>query len=485
MSEKFSRKISYNTWDEAFRGLAPKVRQESVRVAEYAQVLYLQAVKSDFYSENEQWQNRMQSQYGELAFKCGLYHQFGKAFMPTELQLWSNNKTEEQQSAYKQYTVDGPVLVEHLHRKTARVRTWGRQQPIEDKIENIPTLMIMESCAMHMERFDGTGYPEGLSLYDVSPIGYIVGLAKEFDRLVCSTKSETPFEDTFETLTGTLNQFPPELIDCLKKVKSQYEEIYKKYIQYSRTLPATIPLVDKREDRPMGLTLTPMLSTKTQKPVYYMADIWFGTEIMKVQEDLPSNNLASVFKRTGIYPQLCTYFMYEACDTVLRMENCQLSTEGVILNILPEFYSLTNQMELFDKLFADQPIDKKHFMLTVPENAVINATKSTLENIRRYMRHGVNIVLKDYNPERFSVEKLTEIGFKYVIPSKDLYGTEYLARTIPMLERHNIKLMAAGVDEADKVEWLKEHNFICYGGPAAGVAVTEDSLIRECLLSED
>ena len=47
--QKWERK-EYETWDEAFRGLAPAIRQQSVRVAAYTQVLFVQACASSYLS---------------------------------------------------------------------------------------------------------------------------------------------------------------------------------------------------------------------------------------------------------------------------------------------------------------------------------------------------------------------------------------------------------------------------------------------------
>ena len=42
------KRKEYETWDEAFRGLAPVVRQQSVRVAAYTQALFVQACAGSF-----------------------------------------------------------------------------------------------------------------------------------------------------------------------------------------------------------------------------------------------------------------------------------------------------------------------------------------------------------------------------------------------------------------------------------------------------
>lgn len=59
-------------WNKVFRGLAPAVRQQSVRVAAYAQVLYVQACANGFGTETSDGAERMRGQYGDLAYKGNL-----------------------------------------------------------------------------------------------------------------------------------------------------------------------------------------------------------------------------------------------------------------------------------------------------------------------------------------------------------------------------------------------------------------------------
>lgn len=477
-------KQHFNTWDEAFKGLAPLVRQESIRVAEYTRALYVQAVKSGFYADSEKWQERMHNSYDELAYKCGLYHQLGKAYLPQEFQCWRNDFTQEQFAEYEKYTTDGAQLVEYLQTKNSKSFGWGRNRAPQ-KVENIPDLMIMESCSMHMERYNGTGYPAHLSGDNISPIAYIVGLAKEFDRIATGIKSENPFDEAFLAVTNSTDAFPPELVNDFKKVKLKFKEIFEKYIQYSNALTNTVPLVDKREDRPMGLAYRAVVDLSAQKPIFYFADSWFGIEVTKTETDKPGNTLAALFKRRGILAEVCRYFLYEACDTVMRTENCKLGLCGIIFNIFPEFYGLTNQTEMFGELFRDQPVDKNHLFLTVPENVVINSPKSTIENIKRYISNGINIILTDYHPGRMPVEKIQEYGFKYVIPAKELYGEESLAKDISMLHRQGIGVICGEADTAELIEWVKNTDALGCIDAVNGVSVNEETIIREGLASEN
>ena len=78
-NEQNWKRKDYETWDEAFRGLAPAVRQQSVRVAAYTQALFIQACAGSFGANTKDGEEQIQGQYADLAYKCGMYHQLGKA----------------------------------------------------------------------------------------------------------------------------------------------------------------------------------------------------------------------------------------------------------------------------------------------------------------------------------------------------------------------------------------------------------------------
>jgi len=82
------KRSEYESWDEAFRGLTPIIRQQSVRVAAYTQALYVQACASSFGKLGLFGSERIRGQHADVAYKCGLYHQLGKALVPPEYQLW-------------------------------------------------------------------------------------------------------------------------------------------------------------------------------------------------------------------------------------------------------------------------------------------------------------------------------------------------------------------------------------------------------------
>ena len=233
MKEQAWTRQEYESWDEAFRGLAPIIRQQSVRVADYTRALFVVASKKGFGKDVKGGADRMRGAYADLAFKCGVYHQLGKALVPHEYQIWQNDFTDEEKEVYKKYTTDGRLLIASLQMKSERVREKRRGTIGEIPTDNIPFLMIRESAEQHMELYDGSGYPKGLKDKAISPIAQIVGLAKELDRLASETKSETPFEFAINSLReGKGTKWSEQLISVLDAAEAECYNIYNKYIIY-------------------------------------------------------------------------------------------------------------------------------------------------------------------------------------------------------------------------------------------------------------
>ena len=368
------KRKEYETWDEAFRGLAPSIRQQSVRVAAYTQALFVQACAGSFGTNTADGINRMQGQYADLAYKCGMYHQLGKALVPPEYQLWQADFTEEEKAVYKKYTTDGRLLVAALQERGNRAKDKRRGTLTEQPTRNIPWLMLRESCEQHMERWNGSGYPSGRMGNNISPIAQIVGLAKELDRLAAETKSEAPFDEAYKTLIQQSGIFwNPELIEVLKAARTQCRGVYNKYIHYTMTLPKTIPLVEKRKDRAMGLQYRAMVSDANATVAAYEATPWFGGIPFRPGETESSQEIAGVLSRKGMVADISFYLLYEAADTVLRMENCKLDVQTVLLQMLPEFYLQGTQLQRLNQLFKDQPIPRQNLLLTIPMDVVLGA----------------------------------------------------------------------------------------------------------------
>ena len=483
MLEQDWKRKEYETWDEAFHGLAPVIRQQSVRVAAYTQVFFVQACESGFAADTEKGRQQITSKYADLAYKCGLYHQLGKALVPPENQIWRNDFTEEEVAVYRKYTTDGRTLIASLQESSLSAKE-KRSGPQDIDTENIPWQMQRESCQQHMERYDGSGYPEGRKGEDISPIAQIVGLAKELDRLASETKSEDPFKEAFEVLlAGADSLWSPQLIAVLQACRSKCRGVYNKYVHYTMTLPKTIHLVDKRKDRPMGLRYRPMVG-EGDKVVAYEAVPWFACAADRPGETETAEEMADILSKAELIQEVGFYLLYEAADTVLRMQNCKLDTLGVLVQTLPGFFTRENQLPHFNELFEDQPIERSKLMLTVPAEDVAGGSKGLRAMLSRYIRSGITLVLDGYDPGALSLDEVRELGFTHLRVKRELYMQESTADSLTALHDMGFTLLGGGVDDTNVQRWLTACGVCAMSGPVTGIVVEEDELIRDCLLQE-
>lgn len=91
--------------------------------------------------------------------------------------------------------------------------------------------IAMDITRYHHEKFDGTGYPEGLIGKNIPLAARIVALADVFDALT----SERPYKRAFsyeEALAiieeGKGKHFDPDIVNCLLHHESGFKNLYKK-----------------------------------------------------------------------------------------------------------------------------------------------------------------------------------------------------------------------------------------------------------------
>lgn len=485
MNEQKWKRMEYDTWDDAFRGMAPAVRQQSVRVAAYTRELFVKACAMAYGKGTPEGEERMTGKYADLAYKCGMYHQLGKALVPPEYQLWLSDFTEEEQAVYRKYTTDGRLLVATLQMRSVRAKEKRRGEWIEQPTKNIPWLMQRESCQQHMERWDGSGYPEGRKGDQISPIAHIVGLAKELDRLSSQTKSETPFADAYATLkTQAGTAWDPALLEVLDAAREGCAEIYRKYIHYTMTLPQTIPLVQKRPERPMGLAYRPMVSDGKNKVAYYEATPWFAGIAGRPGETETAEELAAMLKRTNLITDVSIYLTYEAADAVLRMRNCKLDLGGVVLRIPADFYHQGSQLKRLNQIFAQEEIPKESLIFTIPADLVQSANKGMQEVIERYTRNGIRLLVDGYRPDQLSVEQLKALGIQQLRLAPELYMQQETANIMNSLRTEGFTLWGGNADTHDVLAWLAACGVVASSGTITGNEVSEDELIRDSLMRE-
>ncbi|MDE5577703.1 MAG: HD-GYP domain-containing protein [Oscillospiraceae bacterium] len=160
----------------------PSTSGHSLRVAEYSKML---AEKLGFYEDE-----------CNQIYYIALMHDCGKIYVPDQILTKPGRLTDEEYEIMKKHTVYGA-----------------------DILRDFTAIDGMGSGAIsHHERYDGKGYPNGISGEDIPIIGRIICVSDAFDamnsrRCYRSSLSEEVIISELKNNRG--KQFDPDIVDCI------------------------------------------------------------------------------------------------------------------------------------------------------------------------------------------------------------------------------------------------------------------------------
>lgn len=149
-----------------------------------------------------------------LLFKAAPLHDIGKVRIPDAILLKPGRLTDEEFTIMKQHTVYGRDLL----------------AAIEANLGYSTTLLRFsrEIAYSHHERFDGSGYPQGLAGEDIPVAARLMAVADVYDALISKRVYKPAF--THETAMELVRQgsgehFDPEVVDAMLMVEEQFMDI--------------------------------------------------------------------------------------------------------------------------------------------------------------------------------------------------------------------------------------------------------------------
>lgn len=152
----------------------------------------------------------------DIITSAAALHDIGKVSIPDHILNKPGKLTEEEYRVMKEHTTIGSEMVEGL--KGLGDTTYLRY--------------IYNIARYHHERWDGTGYPEGLAGDDIPICAQVVGLTDAFDALTTQRvyKPAYPYDAAVNMiLNGECGVFSPKLLECFKRTRQQMVDLANKY----------------------------------------------------------------------------------------------------------------------------------------------------------------------------------------------------------------------------------------------------------------
>ncbi len=206
-------------------------------------------------------------------------HDIGKIGIPDEILHKNGPLAENERKKMQTHVIIGERIIRLMNERLGKI--------LSRSLLNT----AVEIIATHHERFDGTGYPNGLVGKEIPVSGRIVAVADVFDALT----SVRPYKEAW-TISKTVNymktgmseHFDPEILSCLESSLDEIITIYDLYrdenfakgaIEKNRfeaeVLNHTIKMPEKPEVLTHSLTKKPEDSLKRARSgLSITADLW-------------------------------------------------------------------------------------------------------------------------------------------------------------------------------------------------------------------
>lgn len=165
------------------------------------------------------FQDALEPDTVDLLYRSAALHDIGKVGIPDSILLKPGRLTEDEFTVMKSHTVLGYEALKSAERSL-------------DNTEMSFLRYAREIALTHHERWDGTGYPQGLAAEAIPLSGRIMTVADVYDALI----SERVYKPAFphdvalrEIEGGRGTQFDPDVIDAFLTVADRMHEISRSF----------------------------------------------------------------------------------------------------------------------------------------------------------------------------------------------------------------------------------------------------------------
>jgi len=190
----------------------PETGNHIRRTQRYVKVLAKELAKQDQYKE------LLTPEVITSLYKSAPLHDIGKVGIEDSILLKPGKLTDEEFDEMKRHTIYGRDAI----------------AAAESSIDSADNFLVFakEIAYSHQEKWDGSGYPEGLAGFDIPLSARLMAVADVYDALISKRVYKPPFshEKAVAIITdGNGSHFEPILVECFLAIANEFKAIAKDF----------------------------------------------------------------------------------------------------------------------------------------------------------------------------------------------------------------------------------------------------------------
>jgi putative two-component system response regulator len=167
---------------------------------------------------NQRFGAQLSDHYITMLFKSAPLHDIGKVGIPDRILLKPGRFTPDEFDIMKTHTTLGRDAIEHAEQQLGM---------------SVEFLALAKDIALfHQEKWDGSGYPQGLAGDAIPLSARLMAVADVYDALISRRvyKEGMPHEKAVEIIKASKgSHFDPDMVDAFVEIQGQFQEIAQRY----------------------------------------------------------------------------------------------------------------------------------------------------------------------------------------------------------------------------------------------------------------
>ncbi len=167
---------------------------------------------ADYLKNHPKFQDSLDSNVIKMLYKSAPLHDIGKVGIPDNILLKPGKLTAEEFEEMKKHAAYGRDVIASQEEKLG---------------EGSFLSQAKEIAGSHHEKWDGTGYPHGLSGNDIPVLGRLMAIADVYDALISKRVYKPPFshEKAIAIISDDKGKhFDPDMVDAFLALEEQFRQ---------------------------------------------------------------------------------------------------------------------------------------------------------------------------------------------------------------------------------------------------------------------
>ena len=267
--------------------------------------------------------------------------------------------------------------------------------------------VFRDVLAYHHEKWDGSGYPNGISTTEIPLAARICAVCNEFETLTTSSvdRDKMTNEAAVEEIVRRSNTyFDPVVVEALEKSLDKFNEVLENgTVARATTGDASVRAIEQ--------LYRSVYDYGNHMPYGYDTDVRLNDSKLGV---ISSRVFVPVAEKSSKINELAKWSIEEACNTILYLKKRNRFTGEFFLDLSVKPLLKKNFTDNIARIVKKCGVEPKEICFVISENLFSFNTERVAEALNELHGFGFKVAIGDFGGEAINLSALQKLDVDYI-----------------------------------------------------------------------